>query len=81
MNGKRVHALVMGEGPDLVLIHGFSGNLRDYTTSIASELANFYRVILFDRPGLGHSERITNMGDTLKDQARLLRDAALMLGA
>ena len=57
VNGKRVHALVMGEGPDLVLIHGSSGNLRDYTTSIASELANSYRVILFDRPGLRHSKK------------------------
>ena len=80
-NGKRVHALVMGEGPVLVLIHGSSENLRDYTTSIAAELANSYRVILLDRPGLGHSEKITNVGDTLKDQALLLRDAALMLGA
>ena len=51
VNGTRVHMLVMGEGPDLVLIHGASGNLRDYTTSIASELAKSYRVILFDHPG------------------------------
>ena len=40
----------------------------------------FYCVILFDRLGLGHLEKITDIGDTLKDQARLLRDAALMLG-
>ena len=81
VNGKRIDALVMGDGPDLVLIHGSSGNLHDYTTSIASELANSYRVILFDRPALGASERIINMGDTLKDQACFLRDASLMLGA
>ena len=42
VNGKRVHALVMWEGPDLVLIQGSGGNLRDFTTSIASELANSY---------------------------------------
>ena len=54
VNGKLIPAIVMGEGPDIVLIHGSSGNLRDYTTSIASELANSYRVKLFDRPGLGH---------------------------
>ena len=66
MNGKRVHALVIGEGPDLVLIHGSSGNLRDYTTLIASEIANSDRVIIFNRPGFVHSEKITNMGDTPK---------------
>ena len=69
VNGKRIDALVMGDGPDLVLIHGSSGNLHDYTTSIASELANSYRVILFDRPGPGHLKKITDMGNTLKDQA------------
>ena len=67
-----MHALVMGEGSDLVLIHGASGNSRDYTTSIASELANSCRVMIFDCPGFVHSEKITNMGDTPKDQARLL---------
>ena len=66
VNGKRVHAIVMGEGPDLVLIHGSSGNLRDYTTSIASENANSCSVIIFNRPGFVHSEKITNMGDTPK---------------
>ena len=51
INGKSIHALVMGEGPDLVLIHGASGNMRDFTLSIAPELAKSYRVFLFDRPG------------------------------
>ena len=37
-------------------------------------------MILFDRRGLGHSDSISNTGDTLKDQALLLIDAALMLG-
>ena len=81
VNGKLIPAIVMGEGPDIVLIHGSSGNLRDYTTSIASELANSYRVILFNCPGLGHLEKVTYLCDTPKDRARLLRDAVLMLGA
>ena len=49
----RVHATVMGDGPDLVLIHGASGNLRDMTFSLAPRLAEHYRVITLDRPGLG----------------------------
>jgi len=81
VNGTRVHAVVMGQGPDLVLIHGSSGNVRDFTTSIAPELSKSYRVIMFDRPGLGHSDRMSAKGDTLRDQAHLLRDAALSLGA
>jgi len=59
--GTTVHAQVMGleagAGPDLVLIHGASGNLRDFTTGFAQSLAERYRIILFDRPGLGWTER------------------------
>ena len=31
IDGIAVHARVMGQGPDLVLIHGASGNLNDFT--------------------------------------------------
>ena len=31
VDGVKVHAQVMGNGPDLVMIHGASGNLRDFT--------------------------------------------------
>ena len=57
VNGKRADALLMGEGPNLALIHGSSRNLRDYTTSIASQLANSFRVILFYRSGLGYLKK------------------------
>ena len=30
VDGIRVHALIRGAGPDLVLLHGASGNLRDF---------------------------------------------------
>ena len=81
INGKSIHALVMGEGPDLVLIHGVSGNMRDFTLSIAPELAKSYRVFLFDRPGLGHTASFDRSGESLKEQALLLREAALAMGA
>ena len=57
VNGKRADALLIGKGPNLALIHGSSKNLRDHTTSIASQLANSFRVILFDRPGLGYLKK------------------------
>ena len=79
--GVRVHAVVMGQGPDLVLIHGASGNLRDMTFSLAPRLAERYRVIAFDRPGLGYSSRINETGATIAQQADLLARAAAELGA
>lgn len=81
MDGTRVHASVMGEGPDLVLIHGASGNLRDMTFSLAPRLAERYRVISLDRPGLGYTDRINSTGATLKQQADLLSRAVETLGA
>lgn len=79
VDGHPVHAVVMGTGPDLVLIHGASGNVRDMTFSLAPRLAERFRVIVFDRPGLGHTPEID--GDTLQVQAALLQRAAAKLGA
>ncbi|MEX0338602.1 MAG: alpha/beta fold hydrolase [Arenibacterium sp.] len=81
VNGYQVHAVVMGEGPDLVLIHGSSGNTRDMTFSLAPALAERYRVIVIDRPGLGYTERMSESGATLRQQAELLADTARQLGA
>ncbi len=81
VGGNRVHAVVMGSGPDVVLIHGASGNTRDLTFSLAPRLAQNYRVIVFDRPGLGYSHRLNGAGATLREQAALLQGAAAQLGA
>lgn len=81
VDGTRVHAVVMGSGPDLVLIHGSSGNTRDMTFSLAPRLADHYRVIVFDRPGLGYTDRISATGASLQQQADLLVRAARALGA
>jgi len=80
VNGHRVHALTMGEGPDLILIHGASGNIRDMTHSLAPRLAKRYRVTVFDRPGLGYTDRINTSGATIVQQAELLAGAARQLG-
>lgn len=76
-----VHAVVMGEGPDLVLIHGASGNVRDMTYSLAPRLADRYRVIVIDRPGLGYTDLIGPAGSGLAAQAELLMKTARILGA
>ena len=46
-----------GEGPDVVLIHGAFGSLRDFTFDLSDRLSERYRVIAFDRPGLGYTDR------------------------
>lgn len=46
----------------IVLIHGASGNLRDFTISIYAPLAREYRVIAIDRPGYGYSDRPPSNG-------------------
>lgn len=81
VNGHPVHYVEMGSGPDLVLLHGASGNIRDFTFSLAQKLAETYHVIIFDRPGLGHTPALASSGVTLTDQAALLSQAAWQLGA
>lgn len=81
VDGIAVHAVVKGEGPDVVLIHGSSGNTRDMTFALAPILAANYRVIVFDRPGLGYSESFNPDGETIVEQAEILQQAAEQLGA
>ncbi|MGV6805513.1 MAG: alpha/beta fold hydrolase [Ruegeria sp.] len=81
IDGIAVHAVVMGEGPDVVLIHGSSGNTRDMTFALAPILAKSFRVITFDRPGLGFSQSFNSNGETIVEQAAILQKAAKNLGA
>lgn len=80
VHGTMVHADITGQGPDLVLIHGASGNSRDFTFALAQRLAKDYRVIAFDRPGLGWTEDLGEDGVSPLLQARLLQSAAHELG-
>ncbi|WP_164982723.1 alpha/beta fold hydrolase [Leisingera sp. NJS204] len=81
----RVHVVEMGRpkgsAPDLVLIHGSSGSTRDMTFRLAPALAEDFRILIFDRPGLGYSDRINGTGATIRQQAGLLRQAAAQMGA
>lgn len=87
VDGVPVHYKVMGSGPDLVLIHGASGNLNDFTLGFTDRLTDRYRVILFDRPGLGWTGRLPGYGgawnnteETPLEQAGLLQKAADQIG-
>ncbi len=80
VDGLRVHAYVAGTGPDLLLLHGASGNLRDFTFSMIPKLTDRYRVIALDRPGLGWSEALPENNTNPAAQAAHLRHAADQLG-
>jgi pimeloyl-ACP methyl ester carboxylesterase len=80
VDGQTVHVYVTGTGPDLVLVHGASGNLRDFTFAMTAKLSADYRVIAFDRPGLGWTDPLPDGDTSLDAQAMLLRNAAGQLG-
>lgn len=78
VDGKRLHYEISGHGPDLVMIHGASGSLRDLTFSLRDRLTDRYRVTVVDRPGLGHSDPIADT--SLRAQARHIRAGLAHLG-
>jgi len=80
VNGARLHVFQTGEGPDIVLIHGASGNMRDFTFDLVDRLSDRYRVTAVDRPGLGHSDRLDRDGATIFEQADVLVAAVAELG-
>lgn len=80
VDGHPVHYVQRGNGPDLVLIHGASGNTRDMTFSLVDKLATDFRVTVFDRPGMGYTPRLAAQGVRVADQARLLSGASEALG-
>ncbi len=80
VEGQQVHLQEQGSGPDLVLIHGASGNLRDFTMGLSERLAERYHVIAVDRPGLGYSDPMKDGDPSVGGQARILRGAVAQLG-
>lgn len=80
VDGLPVHVWQQGSGPDVILIHGASGNLRDFTFALAPRLAQRFRVTVFDRPGLGYSARLAERGWDPSAQAAHLARAADQLG-
>jgi pimeloyl-ACP methyl ester carboxylesterase len=78
VDGKRLHYEMAGQGPDLVLIHGASGSLRDLTFALRDQLTDRYRVTVVDRPGLGHSDPLDDT--SLLAQARAIKAGVAQLG-
>jgi pimeloyl-ACP methyl ester carboxylesterase len=75
VDGVRLHYIERGDGPVLVLLH------NDFEHSgLLDRAAEHYRVIAFDRPGFGYSERPRSKVWTPQAQARLLHHALQEIG-
>lgn len=53
--GMKLRVRQLGEGQDVLLIHGLPGSIEDWDP-ITETLAKQYRVTVYDRPGHGFSE-------------------------
>jgi len=80
VSGVRVHYVDEGSGPPLVLIHGNAMSSQDFVASgIVARLAERHRVMLFDRPGFGYTDRPRGTAWTPIRQAKLLHQALTKL--
>src|SRR5215470_14495788 len=72
LDGARIHYLVRGSGPTIILIHGLTGQLRNFTHSLVDLLTDELRVIAIDRPGSGYSKRAPGASAALTAQGDLI---------
>lgn len=80
VDGVRLHYIQRGQGDPIVLIHGNGTMIQDFTVSgLVDRLASRYRVIVFDRPGYGHSSRPRQLW-TPRAHATLFQRALKQLG-
>lgn len=82
VDGVRLHYTDRGDGPPVVLVHGNVVSADDWDTSGVAPLLleAGHRVIAFDRPGFGHSDRPRGRLWTTEAQADLLHQALVQLG-
>jgi pimeloyl-ACP methyl ester carboxylesterase len=78
--GERIHSLETGRGRPLLLIHGLGGQMGNFTHSLVARLARDRRVIVFDRPGSGHSSRRAPNDGSIVRQAALVAEMIRRLG-
>jgi pimeloyl-ACP methyl ester carboxylesterase len=80
-DGLRLHYVERGKGDTVVLLHGNGSMIQDFESSgLVDLVAKDHRVIVFDRPGFGHSDRPRNVVWTPDAQAEVIADALGKLG-
>ena len=81
VDGIRLHYIERGDGPPLVMLHGMGALVQDFLGSgLIDRAAERYRVIAFDRPGYGYSERPRDQMWPAEAQAALIQAALVKLG-
>jgi pimeloyl-ACP methyl ester carboxylesterase len=82
VRGVRLHTIdTGGPGPAVVLLHGNGVTFADMEISgLLAQAARHRRVVAFDRPGFGHSDRPRSTVWTPTAQAALVSDALEMMG-
>jgi len=81
VDGVRLHYLERGQGTPVVLLHGNVVTAEDWVLSgVLDRVAERHRVVAFDRPGYGHSDRPRGSAWPAAEQAGLLRRALARLG-
>lgn len=76
-NGITIHYQRVGEGPNLVMVHGLTGNLAVWHLKLVGLLRDHFRILTYDLRGHGYSD-VPATGYTAGDMAedlRLLLDA------
>ena len=72
VKGEQIHYRVTGHGQPIVMLHGASSCLLEFSSSIEPILAERYQVICIDRPGLGYSSRRTKQWLSPMGQAEVM---------
>jgi pimeloyl-ACP methyl ester carboxylesterase len=55
-SGIQIHYQQVGEGPDLVMVHGLTGNLAVWHLRLVPTLSERFRVLTYDLRGHGYSD-------------------------
>ena len=79
VNGMKFHYWQVGDGEDMVLIHGLSGNLALWHFTVVPKLRGDYRLLTYDLRGHGRSD-MPPTGYTTRDMAEDLRGLLDSLG-
>lgn len=80
VNGLSFHAIQVGTtGPDVVMLHGFLGNLAVWHLFMAPQLRKHFKVTTYDLRGHGYSE-VTPTGYSAGQMAEDLKDLLDTLG-
>jgi len=81
VEGVRLHVVMRGAGPPLLLLHGNGSNVLDLELSgLIERAAEHYQVIALDRPGFGYSARPYDRPWTARAQAELVHRLLQQLG-